>query len=85
MSSAAVTELLRACLDTGNAAAWGEFVRVYQRLIASMVLRALRQYTKLTPELVDDFVQVSTADEVAEVPPAIAWPDSFDRARISQA
>ena len=57
MSAAAVSELLRACLDTGNTAAWGEFVRVYQRLIASMVLRALRQYTNLTAELVDDLVQ----------------------------
>lgn len=49
--------LFQACVKTGDAVAWAEFVRRFQPLIASVVLRVSRSWTDATPELVDDLIQ----------------------------
>lgn len=50
-------ELLRLCLTSSQAAAWYEFVRRFQPLIASVVVKTLRRRIIPNPSLVDDLVQ----------------------------
>ncbi|HMD30559.1 MAG TPA: sigma-70 family RNA polymerase sigma factor [Candidatus Acidoferrales bacterium] len=50
-------ELFRACAQTGEAAAWEEFVRRFHRLIAMVALRTARGCGGGTPEIVDELVQ----------------------------
>jgi RNA polymerase sigma-70 factor, ECF subfamily len=51
-------QLVEACLADGHEAAWAEFLRRYQPLIASVVLKALRQRQgSVASTLVDDLVQ----------------------------
>jgi RNA polymerase sigma-70 factor, ECF subfamily len=50
-------ELIRACLRRGEEGAWVEFVRRFQPLIASVVLRVARQWGESTPQLIDDLIQ----------------------------
>jgi RNA polymerase sigma-70 factor (ECF subfamily) len=50
-------EVLNACLESGSNAAWTEFVRRFQPLVASVILRTARRYREPRPELVDDLVQ----------------------------
>jgi RNA polymerase sigma-70 factor (ECF subfamily) len=53
----AAQEILNACLDTGNEAAWTAFVERFQPIIASGILRVVRRYGTPNPALVDDLVQ----------------------------
>jgi RNA polymerase sigma-70 factor (ECF subfamily) len=50
-------ELFRACAQTGEAAAWEEFVHRFHRLIATVALRTARAWGGATPELVEELVQ----------------------------
>lgn len=51
-------QLVEACLAEGNESAWAEFLRRFQPLIASVVLKSLRQRHRTTSTaLVDDLVQ----------------------------
>jgi len=56
-SSSPLPDLLRACVETRDAAAWQEFIKRFHRLIAGVVLRTCRQYGSAPVELVDDLVQ----------------------------
>ncbi|SRR5216684_3091174 len=50
-------ELLQLCLQSEDQAAWLEFVRRFQPLIAGVVIKSIRRWTNPTPALVDDLVQ----------------------------
>lgn len=50
-------QLVRFCLRSRDEAAWYEFVRRFQPLIASVVVKTLRRWTDPDPGLVDDLVQ----------------------------
>ena len=50
-------ELFRACAQTSDAAAWGEFIRRFHRLIATVVLRAARRWGQARAEIVEELVQ----------------------------
>jgi RNA polymerase sigma-70 factor, ECF subfamily len=49
--------LVIACLDTGDALAWQEFVRRFQKLIATVVFRTCARWGQSTPQVVDELVQ----------------------------
>jgi RNA polymerase sigma-70 factor, ECF subfamily len=50
-------DLSRACLESGNAAAWAEFVRRFHPLISKVVLRVSRQWGESSSQVVDDLIQ----------------------------
>jgi RNA polymerase sigma-70 factor (ECF subfamily) len=50
-------ELMHACLSNGDELAWAEFIRRFQPLIASVVLRLARRWGEASPSLIDDLVQ----------------------------
>jgi RNA polymerase sigma-70 factor, ECF subfamily len=50
-------ELLQLCLQSEDQAAWLEFVRRFQPLIAGVVIKSIRRWTNPTPDMVDDLVQ----------------------------
>jgi RNA polymerase sigma factor (sigma-70 family) len=50
-------QLILACTQTGDAAAWEEFVRRFHRLIATVAFRVARRWDNSSPQLVDDLVQ----------------------------
>jgi len=50
-------ELVLACGQSDDAAAWREFVRRFHRLIATVALRIARRWGEPSPQLVDDLVQ----------------------------
>lgn len=56
-ASASSGELVRACVETDNEAAWTEFVRRYRPLIARVVLRITRRSTQAYRPVVDDLIQ----------------------------
>ena len=49
--------LVIACLDTGDALAWQEFIRRFQKLIATVVFRTCARWGQTTPQVVDELVQ----------------------------
>jgi RNA polymerase sigma-70 factor, ECF subfamily len=49
-------ELVQLCLDVNQKAAWEEFVRRYQPVIARVVMRTTRRWAAPLPALVDDLV-----------------------------
>jgi RNA polymerase sigma-70 factor, ECF subfamily len=49
--------LILACRQTDDAAAWGEFVHRFHRLIATVALRVARRWGEPSPQQVDDLVQ----------------------------
>jgi RNA polymerase sigma-70 factor (ECF subfamily) len=49
--------LVRACLDTADELAWQEFVRRFQKLVASVALRTARRWGESSPQIVDELVQ----------------------------
>jgi RNA polymerase sigma-70 factor, ECF subfamily len=53
----AAAEIVIACLESGNEAAWTTFVQRFQPLIASSVSRVVRRYGSPSPALVDDLTQ----------------------------
>ncbi len=50
-------ELVLACRQTDDAAAWREFVGRFHRLIATVALRVARRWGESSPQLIDDLVQ----------------------------
>ncbi|HEV2987871.1 MAG TPA: sigma-70 family RNA polymerase sigma factor [Candidatus Angelobacter sp.] len=50
-------ELLRACLTTGGESLWNEFMRAFQPMIASVIVKTLRRWGQPDAALVDDLVQ----------------------------
>jgi RNA polymerase sigma-70 factor (ECF subfamily) len=50
-------ELVLACRQTDDAAAWREFVGRFHRLIAMVALRVARRWGESSPQLIDDLVQ----------------------------
>jgi RNA polymerase sigma-70 factor (ECF subfamily) len=50
-------KLVRACAQTGDAAAWEEFVRRFHRLIATVVLRTARRWGETSTHIVDELIQ----------------------------
>jgi RNA polymerase sigma-70 factor (ECF subfamily) len=50
-------ELVEACIDTGNLAAWEEFVRRFRPVIAGTVMRTVRRFGEHAPQLIDDLIQ----------------------------
>ena len=50
-------QLFAACAHQGDAAAWGEFLRRFQPVIARSVIRVVNRYTAPSTSLVDDLVQ----------------------------
>jgi RNA polymerase sigma-70 factor (ECF subfamily) len=50
-------EIVHACLETDNRAAWAAFVRRFQPVIAASVARVVRRYGVPMPALVDDLTQ----------------------------
>jgi RNA polymerase sigma-70 factor (ECF subfamily) len=50
-------ELVRYCLSSQDESAWNEFVRRFQPLIASVIIKTLRRGPLLNSSLVDDLVQ----------------------------
>jgi RNA polymerase sigma-70 factor (ECF subfamily) len=56
--SARSEDLLKECVGSNNEAAWAEFIRRFQPLIAKVVTRTARRYWPETPRhLLDDLVQ----------------------------
>jgi RNA polymerase sigma factor (sigma-70 family) len=56
-SSMSLEELIRACAESGDPAAWEEFVQRFHNLIAAVVLRTARRWGKVNSSLIDDLVQ----------------------------
>jgi len=50
-------ELLQLCLESGDEAAWEEFVRRFEPTISGVVVKSIRRWTIPSPSLVDDLVQ----------------------------
>src|SRR5260221_3887112 len=50
-------ELVSYCLDSQDQAAWTEFVRRFQPLIAGVVTKCLFKRKRPKPDLIDDLVQ----------------------------
>lgn len=50
-------ELIRACCDPQNAAAWRQFVHEFHKLIAGVVLRTCARWGERSPNVADDLVQ----------------------------
>jgi RNA polymerase sigma-70 factor (ECF subfamily) len=51
------TELVRACVDSADREAWGEFVRRFQPTIAAVALRTARRWGEASPLVLEDLVQ----------------------------
>src|SRR5215471_6887498 len=56
-ASLSAEELVLACGQSDDAAAWQEFVRRFHRLIATVVLRIARRWGEPSPQVIDDLVQ----------------------------
>ena len=50
-------DLVQACSQTGDSAAWEEFVRRFHRLIATVSLRTARRCGETSPHVIDELVQ----------------------------
>ena len=55
--SLSATELVRACVDSADQEAWGEFVRRFQPVIAGVALRTARRWGEASPLVIEDLVQ----------------------------
>jgi RNA polymerase sigma-70 factor (ECF subfamily) len=49
--------LIHACVHSGEAAAWSDFVQRFQRVIAVTALRTARSWNETSPSVLDDLVQ----------------------------
>lgn len=56
-TSLSTEELIRACLNSGQADAWEEFIRRFHRPIAIVVMRVAGRYCNLSRDGVDDLIQ----------------------------
>src|ERR1700721_3780946 len=52
-----VEELIRACAESNDGAAWQEFITRFQRPISLSVLRTACQWGEIPQQVVDDLVQ----------------------------
>ena len=52
-----IADLIPLCLESDSGAAWREFVARTQPVIASVIFRLVRRYSKPDPSLIDDIVQ----------------------------
>lgn len=52
-----IDELVRECAERPCPEAWGEFIRRFQRLIASVALRTCRQWGRNAPDFVEEMIQ----------------------------
>jgi RNA polymerase sigma-70 factor (ECF subfamily) len=50
-------ELIQACAENGDAAAWEEFVKRFHDMIAAVVLRTAQRWRNVSTALVDDLIQ----------------------------
>jgi RNA polymerase sigma-70 factor (ECF subfamily) len=58
-ASLSAEELVFACRQSDDVEAWGEFVRRFHRLIATVALRVARRWGVSSPPIIDDLVQVT--------------------------
>jgi RNA polymerase sigma-70 factor (ECF subfamily) len=56
-SSISIEDLLRRCSESGDIAAWEEFVRRFHRLIATVVLRTAARWGNASKQTADDLIQ----------------------------
>lgn len=56
-SNVPADDLAHTCLRNGDQAAWTEFVRRFQPLIAGVIIRVARRWGVLSSQVVDDLVQ----------------------------
>lgn len=56
-SDPSAAAIIDACLESGTHNAWTQFVRYFQPLIASVVIRVMRRYGESSPALADDLIQ----------------------------
>lgn len=56
-SSTSADELVRACAESGDAAAWEEFVSRFQRPISVSIIRTALQWGAVPGQVVDDLLQ----------------------------
>jgi RNA polymerase sigma-70 factor (ECF subfamily) len=52
-----IEQLVEECAERPTPEAWEEFIRRFNRLIASVALRTLRKYGRATPDLVEEMIQ----------------------------
>jgi RNA polymerase sigma-70 factor (ECF subfamily) len=52
-----VEELIQACVETGDADAWEEFIHRFHAVIAATVIRTVRRFGEISPALIDDLIQ----------------------------
>ena len=56
-SHMAIAQLVAVCTSESSEAAWSEFVRRFRPLIAGVIAKVVRQYRKVSADLVDDLIQ----------------------------
>src|ERR1700748_671860 len=56
-SSVSIEELVRRCSASRSTAAWGEFIRRFHRLIATVILRTAARLGDSSRSTVDDLIQ----------------------------
>lgn len=56
-SSASTEELVKACIESGNAEAWEEFIRRFRTLLGCVMLRIARSYGEKSAAVIDDLIQ----------------------------
>jgi RNA polymerase sigma-70 factor (ECF subfamily) len=56
-SSTSAEELVCACAESNDGAAWEEFVSRFHRAISLSVIRTIHQWSNVSPQAVDDLVQ----------------------------
>jgi RNA polymerase sigma-70 factor (ECF subfamily) len=56
-SEADARSVINACLESGSQEAWTSFVRLFQPLIASAILRIVRRDGQVSPAIADDLIQ----------------------------
>ncbi len=57
LSKLSAQGLVQLCLESGDEAAWTEFVRRFHPVISGVVIKRLRRRIQPTPSLVDDLIQ----------------------------
>ncbi|HXB20882.1 MAG TPA: sigma-70 family RNA polymerase sigma factor [Candidatus Solibacter sp.] len=55
--SISIEELVQECAQHSHPDAWAEFIRRFQRLIASVVIKACNEWGDMSPEVIEDLIQ----------------------------
>lgn len=50
-------ELVQVCANNSHPEAWTEFIRRFHRFIASVVTRACREWSEMSPAVIEDLIQ----------------------------